>query len=212
MDEWCCGTFSFFWPGWDLLFVHFEDIWLLELHSNSPVGFSHIFFYKPLLIDLVFLALCKRLHSFSRCPPVQWAVSSPVTHFLSHQNYRPPLQQLDVCVCVCVGGKKKEPIPWAARDTDTNVSPRASIKLCRPFSCLPTTWTGRASPSPSRRRALEMIPSVWHKSEIICSRSHPDRGHRCYWNKHWLGRDCRKKKKRPWRSAQWNITVFILEN
>lgn len=100
------------------------------------------YFYQPLLIDLVFFALCKRLHSFSRCPPVQWAVCSPVTHFLSHQNYRPPLQQLDVCV----GGKKKEPIPWAARNTDTNVSPRASIKLCRPFSCLPTTSIRRATP------------------------------------------------------------------
>lgn len=120
-----------------------------------------------------------------------------------------------VCVrrrSVCVGGgKKKEPIPWAARDTDTNVSPRASIKLCRPFSCLPTTSIRRASPSPSRCRTLEMIPSVWHKSEIICSWSHPDRGHRRYWNKHWLGCDCRKKETMK-KYAQWNITVFVLEN
>lgn len=42
MDGWI------FWPGWDLLFVHFEDIWLLELHNNSPVGFSHIFLQTSL--------------------------------------------------------------------------------------------------------------------------------------------------------------------
>lgn len=171
------GLFLGWRAGWDLAFVHFEDIWLLELQNNSPVGFFPTYFLQTPL---------DRLSIFCTLLPVQWAVSSPVTHFLSHQNYRPPPQQLDgVCVCtlcVCEKGSvcgeiRRSPFPEPLVNTDTNVSPRASIKLCRPsFSCLPTTSVSAREPVSvsARRRTLEMIPSVWHESETICPWSHPD--------------------------------------
>lgn len=175
MEKWCWGTF-FIGPDetFYLCILRIFGCWSRTI--TPQLAFPTYFLQTPL--D----RLCKRLHSVSRCPPVQWAVSSPVTHFLSHQNYRPPLQQLDVCVCVCardvckkeecVWGKKKEPIPWAARDMDTNVSPRASIKLCRPFPACPRRFGVRASlrsPSHAGNDSVSLT-QVWNYLLLITSR------------------------------------------